>query len=103
MSVSSSSYFNITALYDHRRLGDIVANIRRGLGRVGKVLIVWGILITLFLIGSLIIASTPISLQGGVILMFIAVAWAPFVLFKLLFWIGSGFVESDDEDEKPTD
>ena len=80
-----------------------MANIRRGLGRVGKVLIVWGILITLFLIGSLIIASTPISLQGGVILMFIAVAWAPFVLFKLLFWIGSGFVESDDEDEKPTD
>jgi len=31
------------------------------------------------------------------------IAWAPFLSFKLLFWIGSGFVETDDEDEKPTD
>ena len=74
-----------------------MANIRRGLGRVGKVLIVWGILITCigiyydFVDG--VVEKIPVMI----------VAWAPFVLFKLLFWIGSGFVESDDEEEKPSD
>ena len=76
-----------------------MANIRRGLERVGKVLKVWGFLITLLLIGALvIIESTPISRLDGSIL-FIAVAWVPFLLFKLLFWIGSGFADDPADDD----
>jgi len=88
-----------------------VANIRRGLERIGKVIKVWGYLVTIPIIGIIIyeyfrkfheypygeVGQLEILVRGGII------AWAPFLAFKLLFWIGSGFVGSDDEEEKPSD
>ena len=64
-----------------------MANIRRGLERVGKVLMMWGILVT-----GIGIYNDPV--YDGKIMVAI-IAWAPFLLFKLLAWIGSGFFDEE--------
>ena len=64
-----------------------MANIKRGLGRVGKVLVMWGILIT-----GIAIYENPVD---GAKIMAAIIAWAPFILFKLLAWIGSGFFDEE--------
>ena len=68
-----------------------MANIRRGLERVGKVLKVWGITISIIAIITSFFDGTPLEIliKGGIM------AWAPFLLFKLLFWIGSGFFDEE--------
>ena len=82
-----------------------MANIRRGLERVGKVLMVWGFLMTFLFFGLLIIVSTPISPYEtmprlkDLLAFWIAVGWGPFLLFKLLYWIGSGFVDDPADDD----
>ena len=108
-----------------------MANIRRGLERIGKALMMWGLLVSIitlivisidiwnFIDGLISFAGSPEgSLSGRIgkarmrrsgpavgegLAIGSVIAWAPFLSFKLLFWIGSGFVETDDEDEKPTD
>jgi len=120
---------------------NIVANIRRGLERVGKVLIVWGILVSIIGLYSSSDSSgdgryrvlkeaadqalgldyriTPpygkskeainryyrkeeghldITYNTTTIVTYGIIAWAPFLLFKLLFWIGSGFIETEEEE-----
>ena len=82
-----------------------MANIRRELGWVGKVLKVWGITISIFAIlskGATITAffdGTPLEIliKGGII------AWAPFLLFKFFSGDGRDDDEEENKEEKPSD
>ena len=79
-----------------------MANIRRGLGRVGKVLMMWGILVTG--IGIYIdpgvnffyrLSVIPLMSVVNAKIMFVIIAWAPFILVKSLAWVGSGFFDEE--------
>ena len=100
-------------------------NYRRGLGRIGKLLMMWGLLVSIitlliisidiwnFISAFISFTDTTLGVLGeraykaimkrsreavveglaiGIIL-----AWAPFLLFKLLFWIGDGFTDDDND------
>lgn len=82
-------------------------NYRRGLGRIGKLLKVWGYLVSgiaiIAALGDLFLSwnyspdpwniKDPTKVLGPGAL----IGWAPFLLFKLLFWIGDGFTDDDND------
>jgi hypothetical protein len=66
-----------------------VANIRRGLERIGSVLMMWGILVTSIGIYYDFVGGVDEKIPVAI------VAWGPFILFKLLAWVGSGFFDEE--------
>ena len=89
-----------------------MANIRRGLERIGKVLKVWGILISIIIAALVVIQGmdpTEWTTEDEVVesiqfasFYLVFLGWAPFLLFKFLFWIGSGFVDEEGKSETET-
>ena len=65
-----------------------MANIRRGLERIGKVLMMWGIFVT-----GIGIYNDPVDDVEKI--MVAIIAWVPFILFKLLAWVGSSFFDEE--------
>ena len=74
-------------------------NIKRGFGRIRKVLKVWGYMVATLTIFFIFIAVMNF-LEGYIeeafeVLKWGIIAWAPFLLFKLLFWILRGFLDEE--------
>ena len=77
-------------------------NYRRGLERIEKALMVWGFLVSIISIINFFISwlhDPDPATQPTVVYFSISavVAWGPFLLFKLLFWIGDGFIDDDND------
>ena len=71
---SENSVFKPQALFSYMK--NFSVNIRRGLGRIGHLVSIMAIVVVL---GDLLLGAL--------------IGWAPFLLIKLLFWIGNGFAD----------